>query len=193
MSDLEEQLQEFESIQSIYDNNKLSFNQKLITKLQSSIESNNKQNNLPNLQFTLSITHQILIDCTLPSNYPSTTAPILFIRSNSSKHSKSSIQDANNLLKSRINQEFESDTSILFDLFDWIQENIPSVIKVANFKNNKSKPMTKPKLNLQRSFMWFHHIYSSTKKRNINQLARQYKITGFCVTGKPGVIVAEGL
>ena len=33
MSDLEEQLQEFESIQSIYDSHKLSFDQHLITKL----------------------------------------------------------------------------------------------------------------------------------------------------------------
>ena len=52
--------------------------------------------------------------------------------------------------------------------------------------------MTIQKFHFRRSFLWFHHIYSSIKKRNINQLAKQYKETGFCVTGKPGIIVLEG-
>ena len=145
----------------------------------------------------MSITDTLHIDCHLPSTYPSNSAPILFIRSISSKYSKTSIEDANNLLKSHIDKEFDPGTPLLFDLFDWIQENIPSVITIANLNTNQSsksqKKMRNKTLNLQRSFMWFHHIYSTTKKRNINQLAKQYKLTGFCVTGKPGVIVAEGL
>eukprot|EP01084_Bolivina_argentea_P045177 83155_1 len=45
--------------------------------------------------------------------------------------------------------------------------------------------------NLQRSFIWFHHI--NRKAKRTDQVAKQYGLTGFCVTGKPGVIVAEGL
>eukprot|EP01084_Bolivina_argentea_P159817 278330_1 len=194
MSDLEEQLQEFESIQSIYDKDKLSFDQTIISKLQSIINTNNiqnKQSNTPHLTFTLLITNQLSIECTLPSKYPSTTAPILFIRSLSSKYSKSSIENANHLLKSRIDQQFEPGNLLLFELFDWIQENIPTVIKVANFNNNSFSKMRVNKLNLQRSFLWFHHI--RRKKKKANMLAKQYKLTGFCVSGKPGVIVAEGM
>ena len=35
--------------------------------------------------------------------------------------------------------------------------------------------------------------YSSEKKESEYMLAKQYKLTGFCVSGKPGVIVAEGM
>eukprot|EP01083_Nonionella_stella_P162834 534958_1 len=193
MSDLNQQLEEFETIQSIYDEHKLSFDSKLIAKLQNIAASNSTQpNNPPTLKFTLSITEHILIDCTLPHTYPSATAPRLFIRSTSAKHSKSAIEKGNTLLKSRVAQEFEAGNALLYDLFDWVQENIPSVIIVANFQLPSSSQNMIKQLNLQRSFMWFHHIYSTTKKRNINQLARQYKLTGFCVTGKPGVIVIEG-
>eukprot|EP00484_Ammonia_sp_Unknown_P006774 CAMPEP_0197067928 /NCGR_PEP_ID=MMETSP1384-20130603/183337_1 /TAXON_ID=29189 /ORGANISM="Ammonia sp." /LENGTH=83 /DNA_ID=CAMNT_0042505511 /DNA_START=26 /DNA_END=274 /DNA_ORIENTATION=- len=63
-SDLEEQLQEFESIQSIYDSDKLSFDANLISKLQSAVDTDdNAQLNGSKLTFRLSITDALFIDC----------------------------------------------------------------------------------------------------------------------------------
>lgn len=43
-----------------------------------------------------------------------------------------------------------------------------------------------------RLWIYSHHIYSSTKRRKIQNIARQFLLRGFCVIGKPGLIVVEG-
>lgn len=47
-------------------------------------------------------------------------------------------------------------------------------------------------MKLKRTYIWFHHIYNAKKKQNIAALGSKLDITGFCYTGKPGVIVIEG-
>lgn len=47
------------------------------------------------------------------------------------------------------------------------------------------------RFNLQRSFIWFHYI--NRKRNRLNQLTKHYGFTGFCVSGKPGICVVEGL
>ncbi|XP_060530319.1 RWD domain-containing protein 2A isoform X2 [Cylas formicarius] len=45
---------------------------------------------------------------------------------------------------------------------------------------------------LVRFWIYSHHIYSKTKRREIVDLAHQLKLTGFSMPGKPGVICVEG-
>jgi hypothetical protein len=40
--------------------------------------------------------------------------------------------------------------------------------------------------------LWFHHIYNAAKRRTIADVAGELAVTGFCMPGKPGVVVAEG-
>lgn len=42
--------------------------------------------------------------------------------------------------------------------------------------------------------MWIysHHIYNSKKRRKILTVARKLFLRGFCIPGKPGLIVVEG-
>lgn len=43
-----------------------------------------------------------------------------------------------------------------------------------------------------RLWLYSHHIYSKTKRKNILDLAKENKITGFCMPGKPGIVCLEG-
>lgn len=43
-----------------------------------------------------------------------------------------------------------------------------------------------------RMWLYMHHIYSKTKRRNILSLAAELELTGFCLPGKPGVVCVEG-
>lgn len=43
-----------------------------------------------------------------------------------------------------------------------------------------------------RSLIWFHHIKSLTKRKNIISWARELHIGGYCKPGFPGIIVCEG-
>lgn len=41
-------------------------------------------------------------------------------------------------------------------------------------------------------WLYMHHIYSKTKRKDILQWASDYNLTGFCLPGKPGVVCLEG-
>ncbi len=43
-----------------------------------------------------------------------------------------------------------------------------------------------------RMWLYMHHIYSKTKRRNILSLADELHLTGFTLPGKPGVVCVEG-
>lgn len=43
-----------------------------------------------------------------------------------------------------------------------------------------------------RMWLYMHHIYSKTKRKNILSLASELQLTGFCLPGKPGVVCVEG-
>jgi hypothetical protein len=42
-----------------------------------------------------------------------------------------------------------------------------------------------------RYWIYSHHIYSRAKRRDLQQLALEHRLTGFCHPGKPGVICVE--
>ena len=39
---------------------------------------------------------------------------------------------------------------------------------------------------------WFHHIYNRHKRQLIQEHAAELQLTGFCLPGKPGIVVVEG-
>ena len=45
---------------------------------------------------------------------------------------------------------------------------------------------------LQREFVYFHHIYNKQKRRDIVGWGRELNLSGFSVIGKPGLVCAEG-
>jgi hypothetical protein len=42
-----------------------------------------------------------------------------------------------------------------------------------------------------RYWIYSHHIYSKVKRRTLQELAEQFRLTGFCLPGKPGIICVE--
>ncbi len=42
-----------------------------------------------------------------------------------------------------------------------------------------------------RYWIYSHHIYSKVKRRSLQELAEQFRLTGFCLPGKPGIICVE--
>ena len=45
----------------------------------------------------------------------------------------------------------------------------------------------------ERLWIYSHHIYSVVKRRNIATEAKSLKLKGFLISGKPGIIVVEGV
>jgi len=76
----------------------------------------------------------------------------------------------------------------------WLQENASNFIrkdKVMPSTSSSRRP-AREKTSYVRLWIYSHHIYSKTKRRNILQLAADHALTGFTLPGKPGVLCLEG-
>lgn len=79
----------------------------------------------------------------------------------------------------------------LLSVVEWIRDNAREYCPI---------PKTDTALELNtgsgttfcRMWLYMHHIYSKTKRRNILDLAEELGLTGFCLPGKPGVVCVEG-
>ncbi|XP_077302744.1 RWD domain-containing protein 2B isoform X2 [Arctopsyche grandis] len=49
-----------------------------------------------------------------------------------------------------------------------------------------------PDKTYSRFWIYSHHIYSKTKRKDMLSLADEYRVTGFMLSGKPGIVCVEG-
>lgn len=144
----------------------------------------------PYLDFTINLLINDLkfeLCITLPHEYPD-VEPDCFVRN----HKQNREQHA------RINKDLGSFLSGLsrgepcvFSAVCWLQENAENYVdstQDSGVQTKKSKGDEK----LVRYWIYSHHIYSKTKRREILNLANLLNITGFCMPGKPGIICVEG-
>jgi len=129
--------------------------------------------------------------CRLSINYPATQAPEVFVRCSCKKINRKFSEELSNFINSLHGSE--ADCSIL-SIIEWIKENIS---KFLYFDNAPSSTFTKveqtnKKLIFTRYFIYVHHIYSVEKRRNIIDWARELDLGGFCMPGKPGILICEG-
>ena len=81
--------------------------------------------------------------------------------------------------------EFDTDT------VSWLQEQgetllAPSVEERTEIENPQIGPQK-----MLRYWVYSHHIYSKVKRKDLQGLASDLRLTGFVLPGKPGVIAVE--
>ncbi len=94
-----------------------------------------------------------------------------------------------------LKETFEPDLLIISDLSSWIQSNAGNYVQKtdANSVDNvKAKLSKSAHIEVGRLWLYSHHIYSKTKRKNILDLAKDNSLTGFCMPGKPGIVCLEG-
>lgn len=205
---LELQLSEVEMLRSMYPGeDELKLDDQVLIDIQDFCSG--KTNEIPNgLNFLLAIhpdcesesySERVAIDlsCYFPQEYPN-IKPELFARS----------QNLNRDIQKELNVDLNSHISRLdcgelctLPAVQWIQENGDQYIKRS--RTEKSAPLTennshgsecksKKGTSFLRMWLYMHHIYSKTKRKDILQWASDYNLTGFCLPGKPGVVCLEG-
>ncbi|XP_068751088.1 RWD domain-containing protein 2A-like [Montipora capricornis] len=132
----------------------------------------------------------------IPQEYPN-SKPELFARS----------QVVNREAQRELNDELNSHLSSLergelctLPVIQWVQENGGIYIRrsqddkltTAECKLRENDHKTKKNGTFLRMWLYMHHIYSKTKRKDILQWACDYDLTGFCLPGKPGVVCLEG-
>lgn len=142
----------------------------------------------PNLDLIISL----LIDdskfelyVNLLHDYPN-VEPKLFVRN----HKLNRLQHINiNKDLNDFMNSVERGEPCIFSAISWLQDNAPNYLDVLkndeiqnNVENNK----------FVRYWIYSHHIYSKSKRREILDLAHDLNLTGFTMPGRPGIICVEG-
>ena len=211
---LELQLSEIELLQSMYPGEKeLKIDDQELLDIQDFCSG--RTHKVPNgLNFTLTIQlddddkkveesnsahreHVIELACYFPQEYPGVKAD-LFVRTQIL--SRETQKQLNNDLTSHISTLDYGDLCTL-PAIQWIKENAVSYIErclneVHSLSAKSSTEENGCKTNTRglflRMWLYMHHIYSKTKRKDILQWASDHDLTGFCLPGKPGVVCLEG-
>ena len=131
--------------------------------------------------------HQVELFFLLTRAYPM-ERPQINVRSNTlSRHTHDVINED---IKEFIEEAVEPGEMCLMQAIQWVVENggryFPAVVKTGTHDEDCENDK------FCRMWLYMHHIYSKTKRRNILQLSKEYNLSGFCLPGKPGVVCVEG-
>ncbi|KAJ8948908.1 hypothetical protein NQ318_020494 [Aromia moschata] len=77
----------------------------------------------------------------------------------------------------------------IFSAVCWLQDNAQNYVEI---KEEPASQKAEKNDRYIRYWIYSHHIYSKTKRREIVDLANLLHINGFCMPGKPGIICVEG-
>ena len=205
---LELQLSEVEMLRSMYpEEDELKLDDEALINIQEFCSGKTEEK--PNgLNFSLSIftgceaekhSDRLAIDlsCYFPQDYP-IIKPAFFARS----------QSLNRDVQKELNDDLSSYISTLdsgelctLPAIQWIQENGDRYITRSRTERSTSETENNSQYNESKSkkgavflrmWLYMHHIYSKTKRKDILQWASDYNLTGFCLPGKPGVVCLEG-
>lgn len=137
----------------------------------------------------------------IPLMYPAIERPLLTVRLTLNRPNKSQIE---NELKHKIYEYIDSDevdksSVYIYSIIIWLQENLMQMLnnssmstKSMNFDNHSMPTSSEPSIEMERLWIYSHHLKSSTKRADILKLAHQLNLTGFSKPGKPGIICIEG-
>ena len=78
---------------------------------------------------------------------------------------------------------------------DWVRDNLQLFINKslsAAPTPKKESCSPRPQAAFSRLWIYSHHIYNKTKRKNILEWSKELGLTGFSMPGKPGIVCVEG-
>ncbi|KAL8186147.1 UNVERIFIED_CONTAM: RWD domain-containing protein 2A [Gekko kuhli] len=156
---------------------------------------NNASEALPHkIEYMVAVTidelkERVNLQVTLPYDYPN-AAPQLFARSDALDRQQQ--LQLNKDLASYI-ASLESDELCIWTAVQWLQENSSLYLENSKFSSARESKEKVVKTFFNRMWIYSHHIYRQELRKKIFDCAKKLNLTGFCLTGKPGIICVEGI
>lgn len=76
---------------------------------------------------------------------------------------------------------------------DWLRDHTHKYLEQDDGGGAKGAAETQSGETFTRLWIYSHHIYNKSKRKNILEWAKELQLTGFSMPGKPGVVCVEGL
>ncbi|XP_019750229.1 RWD domain-containing protein 2B isoform X1 [Hippocampus comes] len=134
-----------------------------------------------------------ILTCTYPPEYPS-VVPELTVRCCGLSRAQQTQLHAG--LKAHLADACLGDVCVLSAL-EWLRENLCAFVDKSSSaptppacKGDAASPP--PREAFSRLWIYSHHIYNSTKRKNILEWAKELGLSGFSMPGKPGIVCVEG-
>ncbi|XP_061538552.1 RWD domain-containing protein 2B [Phycodurus eques] len=132
------------------------------------------------------------LSCTYPPEYPS-VVPEITVRCRGLSRAQQTQLHAG--LNAHLADACLGDVCVL-SAVEWLTENLRAYVdKSSSAPPPPETDATSPRRRQQafsRLWIYSHHIYNSTKRKNILEWAKELGLSGFSMPGKPGIVCAEG-
>ena len=140
------------------------------------------------LRLRLEVGVGVELIASLPPGYPFKTLPELYLRGN--RLSRKVQGEVNGELGRFLTSQVEGET-VLVAVVSWLQEQGETLLAPSDEERTEiENPQIGPQKML-RYWVYSHHIYSKVKRKDLQGLASDLRLTGFVLPGKPGVIAVE--
>ncbi|XP_071371628.1 RWD domain-containing protein 2B [Centroberyx affinis] len=129
------------------------------------------------------------ISCAYPSDYPSVLPEITVRCSELSRAQQTQLHaDLNAYLKESCRGEV-----CVLSAVEWVKENsLIYINKSSSAALPSKKESASPSEVFSRLWIYSHHIYNKTKRKNILEWSKELGLSGFSMPGKPGIVCVEG-
>lgn len=202
---IQEQCDEVEMLQSIFCNpgEMKIIDHSILTDMFDYLDEKREQLNRK-LDYTISISipddaTKLELQFDIPLMYPVLEQPQITIRSTLLASNKLQIE---NEVRRKIYEYIDSDnvdksTVYIYSIIMWLQENIYEIMSTISIgikrkKSDESNALTETNVEMERLWIYSHHLKSSVKRQDILKLAHELNLSGFSKPGKPGIICVEG-
>lgn len=136
------------------------------------------------------------VNCSLPHKYPR-EHPEVYVKSDVLTRE---LQKELNESTASLLSGLELGELCLVTLIQWLQGNWLEFYERSRLLvdckersvNRTEVEQTNSQIKLSRMWLYMHHIYNKSKRKNIVEWATEAKLTGFSLPGKPGVVCVEG-
>ncbi|XP_068441337.1 RWD domain-containing protein 2B [Clinocottus analis] len=133
----------------------------------------------------------VILSCAYPHEYPSVLPEITVRCASLSRAQQTQLHTD---LNAYLMKNCQGEVCVL-PAVDWVKDNLQLFINKslsASTASKKESSSPRPQEVFSRIWIYSHHIYNKTKRKNILEWSKELGLSGFSMPGKPGIVCVEG-
>lgn len=134
---------------------------------------------------------EVILSCAYPSDYPNVLPDITVRCSGLSRALQKQLQAH---LNKYLMENCQGEVCVLAAV-DWVKDNLLSFINESSLavpSPKKESASSRSQEVFSRLWIYSHHIYNKSKRKNILEWSKELGLSGFSMPGKPGIVCVEG-